>query len=90
MPLALEELQDCVSARNDVEALAEQRELIRIVRRFAEGLPEMERRVFVCRYWYLDSAKEIAARFGFTENKVNMMLHRIRGKLKKQLIGEVQ
>lgn len=89
MPLALEELQDCI-AGGDVETLVQQKELIHAVRRFAASLPETERRVFVCRYWYLDSVGAIAARFGFTENKVNMMLYRVRGKLKKQLMGEVQ
>lgn len=90
LPLALEELQDCISGQDDVEALAEQRALIRMVRSFVQELPEPERRVFVCRYWYLDSVRDIAFRFGFTENKVNMMLHRIREKLKKRLLSEVQ
>ena len=66
----------------------ERKELVRQVRSFVAGLSDTERRVFVCRYWYLDSTAEIAKRFGFSENKVSSMLHRTRGKLEKYLIRE--
>lgn len=88
MPLALEELQECISDDEQPENKLEQKELIRTVRQFLTDLTETERRVFVCRYWYLDTTADIAARFGFTENKVSMMLHRIRKKLQKYLKQE--
>ena len=52
------------------------------------GLPETERKVFLCRYWYLDSVKEIAAYFGFTESKVASMLLRLRKRLRAHLEKE--
>lgn len=88
MPLALEELQECISDDEQPENKLEQKELIRTVRQFLSDLTETERRVFVCRYWYLDTTADIAARFGLTENKVSMMLHRIRKKLQKYLKQE--
>ena len=88
MPLALEELQECVDSGENPEQRYEQKELVRQVRKFVAGLPDTERRVFVCRYWYLDSTADIAKRFGFSENKVSSMLHRIRGKLEKHLKRE--
>ena len=88
MPLVLEELQECVASGENPEERYEQKELACQVRNFVAGLSETERRVFVCRYWYLDSTAEIAKRFGFSENKVSSMLHRIRGKLEKYLIRE--
>lgn len=88
MPLALEELQECMAGEESAESRLEQKELICSVREFVSGLSDTERRVFVCRYWYLDPTPDIAARFGFTENKVGMMLHRIRGKLRKHLMKE--
>ena len=88
VPLALEELQECVASGENPEQRYEQKELIRQVRQFVAGLPDTERRVFVCRYWYLDSTADIAKRFGFSENKVSSMLHRIRGKLEKHLKRE--
>lgn len=88
MPLVLEELQECVASGENLEERYEQKELVRQVRNFVASLSDTERRVFVCRYWYLDSTAEIAKRFGFSENKVSSMLHRTRGKLEKYLIRE--
>lgn len=45
----------------------------------------MERRVFICRYWYFDPISEIAQRFGFSQSKVKMMLHRQRKNLLNRL-----
>lgn len=88
MPLVLDELQECISAGESPEKQYEEKELAGRVAAFVSGLSQTERRVFVCRYWYLDSAVQIAERFGFTESKVNSMLHRLRKKLKKFLEQE--
>ena len=84
--LALDELAECVGATND-EAL-EEMELARLIDAFLEALPDTEQRVFVCRYWYLDSIADIAERFGFSESKVKSMLHRTRGRLRACLEKE--
>ena len=88
VPLVLEELQKCVASGENLEERYEQKELVRQVRRFVAGLSDTERRVFVCRYWYLDSTAEIAKRFGFSQNRVSSMLYRTRGKLEKYLTRE--
>ena len=84
--LALDELAECVGATND-EAL-EEMELARLIDAFLDALPDTEQRVFVCRYWYLDSIADIAERFGFSESKVKSMLHRTRGRLRACLEKE--
>ncbi len=43
-----------------------------------ETLGPMERQVFICRYWYLDSSQEIAERFGLSRRKVRHMLDHFR------------
>ena len=86
--LALEELEECVSGGEDPEEHLARKELLALVNRFLEGLPEPERRVFVCRYWYLDSIADIAQRYDFTESKVKTTLHRTRQKLSRQLEKE--
>lgn len=88
MTLALEELGDCVSGEETPETQLLRRELAVRINTFLEGLPETERSVFLCRYWYLDSIAETAAYFGFTESKVKTMLHRTREKLRKTLEKE--
>lgn len=88
VPLALEELEGCVSGGEEPEAGYVRKELVRCLNCFLGELPETERSVFVCRYWYLDSIEEIANRFGFSQSKTASMLHRTRGKLRKVLEKE--
>ena len=44
--------------------------------------------MFLSRYWFLLPVKEIAARFGFSPNKVSTLLHRTRRKLQSYLKEE--
>ena len=86
--LALEELGECVEGTGSVEEELERQELIGVINLFLKSLPDTERRVFLCRYWYRDSVSDIAGHFGFSESKITSMLHRIRGKLRCQLEKE--
>lgn len=88
VPLALEELSECIPAENRVEYEIETAELSRAVNDFVMSLPLTERRVFVLRYWYLDPICEICDQFGFSQSKVKSMLHRIRHKLMLHLRKE--
>lgn len=86
--LALEELEECASDENFVEKALERKHLALVFNRFLAALPETERRVFLCRYWYIDSIADIAEDFGFSKSKVTSMLHRTRGKLRAVLQEE--
>ena len=88
MDLVLDELEDCVSDPTDVEIAVEQAEMVRLIREFLDSLPLTERRVFLRRYWYMDSITAIASDFGFTESKTASMLHRVRNKLRCKLESE--
>ena len=88
MDLVLDELEDCVSDPTDVEMVIEQQEMARVIREFLDGLGETERRIFLRRYWYMDSIAGIALEFDFTESKTASMLHRTRGKLRDKLESE--
>ena len=86
--LTLEELDDCVDGRQDVEGAYESHELARAFNRFLDTLPEAERDIFLRRYWFFDPIADIAESFGYTRSKVTSMLHRTRIKLRKQLEKE--
>lgn len=88
IPLCLDELEQCVSGAGSAEDALVRKETVACVNRFLDGLSETERKVFLCRYWYLDPVADIARRFGFSESKTASMLHRIRGKLNKALAKE--
>ncbi len=85
LPVCLDELSECIPAPSSVEDTVERKELARVLRGFVQTLEPTQRAVFVSRYWYFDSAPEIAARFGFSRVKVRSMLHRTRKQLKSYL-----
>lgn len=78
---ALEELEDCIPTQGSVHEELEALELTTYINAFLRALPETERHVFVCRYWYLDPIADICTQFGFSQSKVKSMLYRIRKKL---------
>ena len=82
------ELEDCVSGKESLEDKIIRRETIAAVNHFLSSLSETERKIFLCRYWYLDSVKDIAERFGFSSNRTSVMLRRIRQKLNAHLAKE--
>ena len=86
--LAIGELAECVPGGEAVEARLEAKELEKAVAAFVGALPDTPRRVFLCRYWYLDPVDDIAARFGFSRSKVKSMLARTRKKLLEHLKKE--
>ena len=71
-----------------LEEEMEEKEVIRVINRFLEGLKEADRDIFLRRYWYLDSEKEIAMRHGKTVNSVKSNLYRSRKKLYRLLEKE--
>lgn len=87
LPLVLDELAECASPDN-VETVIEQQDMARIITAFLDTLPPTERRVFLCRYWFLQSTTDIAKSFGFSESKTVSMLYRTRNKLRVLLEGE--
>ena len=64
---------------------AEEREL---VRRAVDSLPPQDREIFLRRYYYAQSVKEVAAAVGMGEAAVQTRLHRGRNKLKELLTKE--
>ena len=88
VPLALDELAECLPAENGVEQESNAQQLTQSINRFLESLETMQRRVFLCRYWYLEPVEEIAGRFGFSQSKVKSMLFRLRKRLQANLERE--
>lgn len=88
MTLALEELSDCIPDACRVEQEVEQKLLTGTINAFVRALPQVEQKVFVCRYWYMDSIASICKQFGFSQSKVKSMLLRTRKKLQTHLEKE--
>ncbi len=79
--LSLDELEECIPSGQQFAENIEILELTEIINGFLDGLPQNERRVFLRRYWYCDSIRDISLRLGYGESRVKMMLKRTRDKL---------
>ena len=85
IPLALDELSDVVGTDGGTSDALDAKMLSEAVAAFLRRLPTAERRVFMCRYWYLEPIETICERFGYSESKVKSMLSRTRSKLRAKL-----
>ena len=85
---ALEEIEDCFAAKDDVESEAEAERIYGCINEFLESLSKEDRVLFVRRYWYSEATEELARLFGITPHNVTVRLSRIRKKLKKHLERE--
>ncbi len=88
MTVALEELRECVPAPDGVEAALDDIALTESIDRFVGALPAEQRKIFVQRYWYLCSIREIANNCGVSANKVKVTLFRTRQALREVLQKE--
>ena len=85
--VALEELENSLSGLT-LEEIWSARELGRAIDRFLDTLDRQTRVIFVRRYWFADSVKEIAALTGMSENNISVRLSRTRGRLRRYLEKE--
>ncbi|MBQ8497656.1 MAG: sigma-70 family RNA polymerase sigma factor [Clostridia bacterium] len=86
--LVLEELAECIASDDTVEKAIAEKEMADILNRFLAELPMQTRKIFMRRYWYLSSLKEIARDFHMSEGNVRIILFRTRKKLQKILERE--
>lgn len=85
--VSLEELAECLPDNALWERLDE-RELGRAIDRYLSALTPENRVLFLRRYWFGDSIKELARMLGIRENALSVRLSRIRAGLKDHLSKE--
>ena len=86
--LSLEEIGEVFSSSEPAEDLFTAKELEEAVFSFISGLSSSERLIFMRRYWFFDSMKNISVLTGDRESTVRSTLSRIRKKLKEYLEKE--
>lgn len=84
--VAMEELGDILQSGSTPEAELEAKELAGIIAGFLDTLSRENRAVFLRRYWFAESCRDIASAVGITEKTVTVRLTRIRKKLKDHLL----
>jgi len=86
--LLLSELEECIPSSTSVEAQYEANRTIDAINGCLQLMSQESRIVFVRRYYYADSIKDISERFDMSEGKVKSLLFRARNKLKEYLEEE--
>lgn len=82
LSVVLEELHECIPSPSSAENEVDKIQLIENLNCFVKTLSEENRKIFLQRYWYMMSVKEIAQQNDFTESKVKMSLMRTRENLR--------
>lgn len=85
--ISLEELAGCIPGPCLEEGF-DARELGRLMDAYLDTLSPVNRNLFLRRYWFGDSVKDLAKAFGLTQNSAAVRLSRIRGGLKDYLLKE--
>lgn len=85
IPLALDELAECIASKDSVEDALDRRALLTEINRFLGSLTAGKRRIFIERYMMLMPLADIAEEHGMQETAVRMALSRMRKALRKQL-----
>lgn len=88
MAVALDEIENCVASLHNMDDHIDEMLMVDILNRFLASLSAEHRKIFMRRYWYISSVKEIADDYGITESKVKMSLLRSRNQLKAVLEKE--
>ena len=83
--IALEEIEACIADQKNIEEEIEVRELACIIESFLDTLTIENRVIFMRRYWFSDSCKDIAEFVGLSEKNISVRLTRIRQKMKSYL-----
>lgn len=83
-----EELQECLPSSVDAFDVVDDVHLKMIIQHFLDSLIKECRVMFIRRYWYGDSVKDIAKMFRITENQTSVRLYRLREKLQAHLKKE--
>lgn len=80
LTVSLEELEACIPMHDESPS-----ELSELLTAFLDGQGEIDRVLFVGRYWFHSSVAELAARMGLTQNAVSLRLYKTREKLRSYL-----
>ncbi|MBQ7386083.1 MAG: sigma-70 family RNA polymerase sigma factor [Ruminococcus sp.] len=86
--LSVTELEDCVKSTENMEEEMENKALGLAINDFLRTLSKESRVLFVGRYYFCDSLKEVARYAGVSESKAKSNLFRTRQKLKDYLLKE--
>lgn len=84
----LSELEDCIPSAASTEESLETKELSRCISGWLDSIDDDDCALFVRRYWYGDSIKELSAQTGVSAQNLTQRLFKLRKNLKTVLEAE--
>ena len=81
----MDEIEACIADSKTVEAELEAGELAHVIEGFLDTQTVENRIIFMRRYWFADSYKDIAELMGLSEKNISVRLTRIREKMRRYL-----
>lgn len=82
------ELEQCIPSPSDTAGQVDGVLLGELIAGYLRSIQEEQRNMFIRRYWYLDSIKDVAAFFSTSQGRVKTTLYRVRRGLREYLIKE--
>lgn len=83
--LCLEELENCLAASGEIDEQIQEKALRDCLEEFLENLDPENRWIFVRRFWYADSYRDIAKESGLGEAALRLRMLRIKRRLRRFL-----
>ena len=82
LEVSLDELSECIPVAEEEDALKY------LIDRFLRGQDELDRRLFLGRYFHSYTVRRLAVAYGLSENAVSLRLYKMREKLRISLEKE--
>ncbi len=86
--VALHELEECLPDRRSPDEELEAGETAALISAFLRRQSELDRVIFVRRYFHLEPLDSLARRYGLSLGQVKSKLHRMRNRLRQELERE--
>lgn len=86
--IAIEELEGVIPSSEDIFKTLDEKYLVEKINEFLESINRQDRKIFLLRYFYLHSSKDIEKLTDIKVSTINTILYRIRNKLRKHLEKE--
>lgn len=86
--IAIEELEGVIPSGEDIFKTLDEKYLVEKINEFLESINRQDRKIFLLRYFYLHSSKDIEKLTDIKVSTINTILYRTRNKLRKQLEKE--
>ena len=86
--MVLDELLECIPSETMDDKITDDLVIRDTINRFLADIPAENRKIFVKRYWYMSSIRDIAEELYLTESNVKIILYRTRKLLKEYFAKE--